>query len=934
MKNTFIMLKKGLGIIVLMIFFSAEVNAQKWTAMDKSSAEMHDHGTASATAFDINFNPCVIGGRNSTVTGNAVTYLWGFSNWEYAIGLSAREEAVSFSIKNKGYIIGGIDENGNYKNDVWEFDPVSLNWIQKNNFPGGQRAHAVAFVIGTKAYVGTGSNGNTLFNDFYEYDPSSDTWKTINSLPANERKDAIAFTADTMGYVGTGSTTSGTVMNDIWKYDPASGNWTQKNNFPGAARTSAVGLGLRNKGYITTGTNGTANYKDFWEYTAATDSWLQLADYPGEARNEAVAFVSGAKLCIVFGKNSAGTILNDCYYYKNSYKYDFTITPSKVCLGSPVVIKNLTNDPDAYNYIIDLPSGNIRKVENLDTVHITATQPMLSQGVMIKINEKNGFTPLQAVRRDFDITRIDSIGLTSLPDTCTGGVGVTLAKLFSPDFIGPYKYEWSNMITHNRPDDKDTLKGLSPGIISVTITDGGGCKASKSVMVGTFVDKPMLSIHTVDDTCTAKVGQIKVFPKTIKLPYSYSWSNGETTAMISKLVAGKYVVNIQDKNGCVAKDSSLVPMQYDSIKIAFTSIDASCNAADGSISATVSAGTKPYTYLWSNNENKETIDHLTAGNYTIQVTDKYGCTANENTLVKTSDIVSPPAICMVTVDSISKNNVIIWEKTNYTHVDSFIVYREISTNNYKRIGAVSHQALSSFTDTDRTKYFPNTGDPNTGTYRYKLQIRNECGNYSSLSPYHNTIFIISNNGTFNWPQLYTIEGSTNPVNSYVLMRDDNSNGNWNIINSVSGTQQLITDPAYAAFKDKASYRIGTFWNITCSPTFLNSQEQKPNSYTTSFSNIHRKEIISGINVLSEDHVSLELYPNPFDTYTNIIISGLNGSYKAQLKLLDYLGKEIKSQAIENGTHRIERGHLAGGMYFLEIHDHEKIVAMKKIVIRD
>ena len=907
--------------------------AQKWNKMVNLDPPVsHGIPVASATGFTIDFKPHVAGGKNAAVTGNVTTYLWGLEDWMLGTGITPRQEATGFSINNKGYIVGGIDENGNYKDDVWELDPNGSGWVQKNNFPGGPRANAVVFVIGNKAYVGTGSDGNALFNDFYEYTPGADSWTPIASLPGNARKDAIAFTADTNGYVGTGSTASNTVLNDIWQYNPVTNQWTAKGNFPGGARTSAVGLGLRKKGYLGTGTNGTSSYKDFWEYTPSTDSWQKLADYPGEARNEAVGYVSGARLCISFGKNASGTILNDSYYYKHTYTYDYSFSPAKICLGEEVVLKNLTDDPDAYYY--DLP--NNRRVKFMDTVHYTPTESGNGVGLQINIKDKSTLQTLGARRHEIGVSQIDSIVLTTLPDTCTGGVGSAIARVYQPDIFapfGPFSYKWSTGITHAKDTSLDTLKNLSPGTFSVTVTDGGGCKASKSgAIITTYQDVPKASFTVVPDTCLSQAGQLKALPLTAKLPYSYEWSNSKTTAVITNLLSGKYSVKLKDKNGCTALDSAMVPLHTNSIKTGFTSVKPNCQTANGTITALPSGGSAPYTYLWSTGYTKNPMENIPAGWYKVQVKDKYTCAGTDSLLLEEKNTAEVPVICMVTVDSLSKHNVIVWEKSNYANVDSFIVYREISTNTYKRIGAVPYQSLSTFTDTVQHLYFPNTGDPNTGTYRYKLQILDNCGHYSALSPYHNTIFIINNNGTFSWPQLYTIEGGANPVNNYALLRDDNSTGNWKVIGTVSGSQQTITDAAYNTYKNTASYRVSTVWGISCSPSLLPTDAEL-NASGRSLSNIHGKGIVTGMDA-GNNTLSVEFYPNPFTDKADLVISGLDPAGKAQLKWYDHLGKEVRTQIVENGKNQVERDKLANGIYFLQILDKGNVLAKAKVIIQN
>jgi N-acetylneuraminic acid mutarotase len=923
---------------LFILFLSPLVlSAQKWTAMIDFSTEAHNYAVESAATLSFDSKPYFIGGKNSAVTSNMLSYTYGVNEWQVKGANASRYEAVSFQVNDKGYVMGGIDENGNYTKDLWEYTQAS-GWVQKTDFPGGPRAKAIAFVIGTKAYVGTGSDGTTLYKDFYEYNSETGSWTLINSLPGDARINAVAFTADGKGYAGTGANVSNTALDDIWQYDTLSGNWTAKNNFPGGARTAAAGLGLRKKGYIGTGTNNSICFKDFWEYTPSTDSWLKLADLPGEARYEAAGFVSGAKLGIAFGKNTAGTLLTDSYYYKgNGYIYDYSFSAQTICLGSTVVIKNLTDDPDAYKY--EIYTDGYRFVNLMDTIHYTPKAPFIQQTIQVTIKDRTGLMTLGVARHDLNTTRIDSIGLTTIPDTCTGGVGAVLAKVFSdessgPYEFGPYKYEWSTSTIHNSLSSRDTLRYLPAGNVTVTITDAGGCIASRSATVGTFTDKPVVTFQVFPDTCLAKVGRINAFPQTLKLPYHYTWSNTKTGASLTNLEQGKYVAFITDKNGCATKDSAVVEKHIDSIKIAFTSVDASCHAANGSLAANPSNGVIPYTYTWSTIEHTAIIDSLNAGNYSVKVTDKYGCAASDSALVKTSAIAPVPSICMVTVDSSSKHNIIQWEKINYAHIDSFIVYREINTNSYKRIGAIPYSALSSFTDKEQTKYFPNTGNPNAGTYRYKLQLLDECGHYSSLSAFHNTIFIVNNNGTFSWPQLYTIEGGANPVNAYALLRDDNSTGSWHIVNSVAGTQQFITDPDYAIYKNTASYRVTTIWGISCTPSFLDPHEQRLNNYTTSLSNVYGKSIITGVELSSSTTLSIELYPNPFSEKTMISISGLDNGSKADVRLYDHLGKEVYSDLMENGMHQLERAQLSKGLYFMEIRSSGKMLNVKKVVITD
>jgi N-acetylneuraminic acid mutarotase len=550
-----ITMKSVLGTILMLSLFTFNVHAQKWTRMDQSP-DILEAGLKSAVGFTVDGIGYVVGGVSRFNPNKSALFRYdiGGDDWTGLISFEGgiRSEAIGFGINGKGYIVGGTDENGNYKNDVWEFDPVASTWTPKTDFPGGARASAVVFVIGNKAYIGTGHNGTTYYNDLYEYTPATDSWVAKASLPAAARQDGVAFAIETKGYVGTGLNASGVTLNDFWEYDPSLDSWSTKANFPGGTRTSAVGLSYSKKGFVGTGNNGATNYKDFWEYTAATNTWAATTDFADEARHEAASLVIGAKLCVVDGQNSAGTILKNSYYYKQKYNYGFTITPDKICFGQTVVITNLTDDPDAYKYRFEAymnPTSFVREDTLTDTIHFTPSGPGLNINVTMHVRETNGInSELAIVSHSLKVSQLDSVVITTMPDTCTGGVGRAIATTFSHNnWLPPYKYQWSNGVTNDTNYSENEVKNLIPGVISVIVTDAGGCTVSKSGIIGTYIDKPIVLITSTPDTCLGKVGELRAYPQTNHVPYRYAWSNTKTTAFISNLNYGKYTVDITEK---------------------------------------------------------------------------------------------------------------------------------------------------------------------------------------------------------------------------------------------------------------------------------------------------------------------------------------------------------------------------------------------------
>lgn len=198
-------------------------------------------------------------------------------------------------------------------------DPLG-NWVKKSDFEGRPRGSAVSFVIGDKAYVGTGYNddGDTDYlTDFWVYNPSIDRWDRIADFPGNGRTAAVAFSVNGKGYVGTGYD-GNKKLNDLWEYDPNLNTWTQKDDFIGGARYKAVGFALGNYGYIGTGYGDDLVDKiDFYRFDPAASAgsqWIKVQSIGGSKRRGATAFTNNGKAYVCTGINN-GVFLTDIWEY-------------------------------------------------------------------------------------------------------------------------------------------------------------------------------------------------------------------------------------------------------------------------------------------------------------------------------------------------------------------------------------------------------------------------------------------------------------------------------------------------------------------------------------------------------------------------------------------------------------------------------------------
>ena len=166
-----------------------------------------------------------------------------------------------------------------------------------------------------------------------------------------------------------------------------------------------------------------------------------------------------------------------------------------------------------------------------------------------------------------------------------------------------------------------------------TVTDNFGCSYDTSLSLN-VVGFTLSENHT-NVTCNGSndgVATVSIASSTGTSSYTYDWGftsvgpTSSTSNTQSGLAAGTYTVTVTSNTGCT-NTIDVVITEPPAISITGTTTDESCdNANDGSIDISVSGGTSPYTYNWSNGANTEDISNLADGSYSVTVTDNTGCT--------------------------------------------------------------------------------------------------------------------------------------------------------------------------------------------------------------------------------------------------------------------------------------------------------------------
>ncbi|MEO9871437.1 OmpA family protein [Ekhidna sp.] len=216
------------------------------------------------------------------------------------------------------------------------------------------------------------------------------------------------------------------------------------------------------------------------------------------------------------------------------------------------------------------------------------------------------------------VSNIDTYGLS------TGSIDINVIG-----GVAPYSYSWSNGAT------TQDIETIPAGNYSVFVTDSQGCE----VVLNTSVTQPPeldVKITSVTDIlCSGdRTGAIEVSVDGGVQPYTFNWNNGDSTQSISNIPSGDYALTVTDANGhrkvVTSKVAEPTPINInlDNVKNVLCFGDQT-----GSLDITVTGGVPPYRYLWNNNATSQDLQNITAGNYSLTVTDQNGCEKTLNAAI-------------------------------------------------------------------------------------------------------------------------------------------------------------------------------------------------------------------------------------------------------------------------------------------------------------
>jgi hypothetical protein len=682
----------------------------------------------------------------------------------------------------------------------------------------------------------------------------------------------------------------------------------------------------------TTGTGVTYN----WSFPGANPS-TSNSQNPG-----AVCYNSpGTYSVTLVAQNAGGTSTFSQTIVVNNPLFSLNISSDATTVGSVLTICN--GDLVTFN-ANTFPNANVNYQWKKNGVNIGTNSPTLA------INNLQVADVITCLASDQNNCSVQSnqisIGLVNstsfFPDFTASQTNIT-APPFDVTFFnttpnsGNYAFMWyygdgtsSNAFspTHTYPTN-----GLYTVVLEAQ-SGTTGCKAITTkanyiVCTGSSQNcSQIVNVSPFGNITACEGGTLELVATTNASNPTYQWLingvpiGGATQSIYIASISASYSVMVYENGNC--------PVTSSQVNISFSNptppppvITQSgqllpCSQGFVTLSASVGGGAN---LEWSNGSTSSSIGVTQGGTYTVTATYNNGC---ENTA--TSVLISPsnatnPGICLVTVDTLTNSNYIIWEPTLTADIDSFYIYKEINQANvYIKIGAVDYFSLSEYNDLN--------SNPQVQGYRYKIAALDTCGALTFLSNHHKTIHLqvfpgVSTNRQLSWSNYEGINFA-----SYQIWRRLPGQ-QFQILVTLPSNLNTYTDINPPSLD--ADYRVE--FNL---PQDCNSVDRAPHG--KSKSNVGNNQAIftepDGLNDSAKLLANLNLIPNPSDGNSTLQWESIQPQ-NLQITVTDVVGKVLFTQKVnaQKGLNKMNLSTDAAGVYFVSIYGESGSRGVLKMVVR-
>ncbi len=827
----------------------------------------------------------------------------GGTNWVVQnTGVTDRLCSVFFSDKDTGYAVG-------YNGVIIKTTNGGSKWIKQTS--GTTSYLTSVFFINGQIGFAVGQNGcilKTINGGLDWIQISSDSTSILNS---------VFFVSKEVGYIAGND---GTILKTInggksWSAQPSGTSTT----------LSSICFINANTGFIV-GWLGTILKAPI---TPDTYSWSPTEGLSAIDIANPIANPNTTKTYYVEATIKGCKVRDSVSVFVNNYTANAGNDKTIIC-GESVQLDSVTTN---YTGIGQLkykwaPSTGLKR----DTIPAPSSSTINNITYTVTVTSSNGCTATDDISVIVNPLTVDA-GIDK--SIVCGGSALINQVVSNFNGSGKLKYKWAPSSELNN----DTLQFPTATIIQntnffVTVTTPNGCHTNDSLTV--FVS-PLIAEAGEDKTiiCGGIAQLDNVFSNyTGNGTLKYHWSpstvlNNDTiqnpTVFINK--AGKFIVTVSTPNGCKGIDSVHVlvnPLSVD----AGSDQTAICGGLT-SISnlKTNYTGSGKLSYKWTpatglNNDSiPNPISSASEITYTVKISSPDGCIATDKLYIHLTNMKNPD-ICVVTVDTATGKNMIVWERTQKNSIRGYNIYKETNVSGeYLLIGNVPADKLSVFVDT--------SSRPMVHSDRYKISIVDTCGLETALSSPHRTLHLsvsknsMGNGYNLDWQDSY--EGFT--FYTYYILRKS-SGVVFEKIDAIQNTLTSYSDPTNIA--GQILYAVAAVKpGDPCNPTGTKSKGIFPVDFKgASFSNLDG----FGLDGLNEQSFSsILVFPNPAQNILNIY---LNENLKIDvIELQNCIGESVwmkRNIFLNNNLQSIDLNELSAGVYFLKIQMQDKSLVTKVI----
>jgi large repetitive protein len=587
--------------------------------------------TATSNAIAVNVNPApnatiypgasvnICDGSSVTLsTGTAAAYLWSNGSTAPTITLNA---AGTYSVVLTGsngctatssattvtvtpVPVASISASG--PTAICQGSSVTLTAAPATNYLWNNGATTQSITVSTVGSyfvnVGTGSCSATSTPVFVSYNPVP----VANITPSGPTTFCLGSQVTLNGPAGNGYTylwSNGATTQGITS--AAAGNFsvTVTNAFGCSASSSSQAV-VVNPLPVVTPITGTA--------TLCSNGQTQLANvmtggiYTSSNLNVAsIGNASGLVSGIGAGSSTISYLYTDNNGCSNTVTYPITVVAAPVatiaangatsfCQGGSVGLQASSGAAYLWSTGATTPSINVSTAGNY-SVTVTAANGCSSSSTSTPVVVNT--LPTAAIQQGATVA------------FCAGASAQLTA-------VPAASYLWSNGST------AQTINVLAPGSYTVSVTGTNGCTATSSATVVTQTALPTATISASGSTAICQGASVTLTASTAS---SYLWSNGATSQSITVLNPGSYTV--QTSNGSCIANSAPTTVSLNPVPTAnITANGPTTFCSGGQVTLAATTGNN-FNYLWSNGSTAATLVSAVAGNYSVTVTNSFGCSA-------------------------------------------------------------------------------------------------------------------------------------------------------------------------------------------------------------------------------------------------------------------------------------------------------------------